>query len=92
MELKQDYKYEVCVRDIVLAIRSKLDPQIIDALSGTSFVVERGKLSLNLTPANTIQLSPEEVCEFTYSDFFYVILNFVCIYYVCQKCMLTDKL
>jgi len=62
MELKQDYKYEVCVRDIVLAIRSELDPQIVDALSGTSFVVERGKLSLNLTSAKPVRLSPQEVC------------------------------
>ncbi|XP_027932096.1 endoribonuclease Dicer homolog 2-like isoform X1 [Vigna unguiculata] len=61
MELKQDYKYEVCVRDIVLAIRSELDPQIVDALSGTSFVVERGKLSLNLTSAKPVRLSPQEV-------------------------------
>ncbi|XP_014491482.1 endoribonuclease Dicer homolog 2 isoform X2 [Vigna radiata var. radiata] len=77
MELKQDYKYEVCVRDIVLAIRSKLDPQIIDALSGTSFVVERGKLSLNLTPANTIQLSPEEVeqCRRFQTTLFRILLN-----------------
>ncbi|XP_047178314.1 endoribonuclease Dicer homolog 2-like [Vigna umbellata] len=77
MELKQDYKYEVFVRDIVLAIRSELDPQIIDALSGTSFVVERGKLSLNLSPAKRIQLSPEEVeqCRRFQTTLFRILLN-----------------
>ncbi|XP_052734804.1 endoribonuclease Dicer homolog 2 isoform X3 [Vigna angularis] len=77
MELNQDYKYEVCVRDIVLAIRSELDPQIIEALSGTSFVVERGKLSLNLSPAKRIQLSPEEVeqCRRFQTTLFRILLN-----------------
>jgi len=53
------------VRDIVLAIRTQLDSQIIDTLSGKSLVVERGKLSLNLTPAEPIHLSPEQVFVLT---------------------------
>jgi len=61
MELKEDYKYEVKVGDIVLAMRTELESEIIETLSGTSLVVERGKLSLNLTPAKPIQLSSEQV-------------------------------
>ncbi|KAK7338041.1 hypothetical protein VNO77_18638 [Canavalia gladiata] len=61
IELKQHFEYSVPVHDIVLAIRSELDSEIIDAASGTSFDVERGKLSVNLTPIQTIQLTLDEV-------------------------------
>lgn len=60
MELKQDFNNnDVSVHDIVLAIRSELDPEI----TGTPFgmCVDRGNLSVNLTHVDTIRLSPHEV-------------------------------
>ncbi|XP_020210945.1 endoribonuclease Dicer homolog 2 isoform X2 [Cajanus cajan] len=77
MELKQDFTYTVSVRDIVLAIRSELDSEIVDSLSGTSFNVQRGKLSLNLTHLEPIQLSPEEVqsCRRFQTTLFRILLN-----------------
>ncbi|ESW19288.1 hypothetical protein PHAVU_006G111800 [Phaseolus vulgaris] len=77
MELKEDYKYEVKVGDIVLAMRTELESEIIETLSGTSLVVERGKLSLNLTPAKPIQLSSEQVekCRRFQTTLFKILLN-----------------
>lgn len=62
MELEQHYEYQVSVNDIVLAIRSELDSEIVDTLSGTSFDVKRGKLLVNLRHLEPIQLSPKKVC------------------------------
>ncbi|KAK7397423.1 hypothetical protein VNO78_18594 [Psophocarpus tetragonolobus] len=77
MELKQDYKYEVSVNDIVLAIRTKLDSEILDTFSGTSFDVEKGKVSVNLRHIQPIQLSPQEVqdCRRFQTTLFKILLN-----------------
>ncbi|TKY61271.1 Endoribonuclease Dicer-like 2 [Spatholobus suberectus] len=77
MELKQDFQYEVSVHDIVLAIRSELDWEIVDTLSGTPFDVQRGKLSVNLRRIEAIQLSPEEVqnCRRFQTTLFRILLN-----------------
>ncbi|KAG4914104.1 hypothetical protein JHK84_054554 [Glycine max] len=77
MELEQHYEYQVSVNDIVLAIRSELDSEIVDTLSGTSFDVKRGKLLVNLRHLEPIQLSPEKVqsCRRFQTTLFRILLN-----------------
>ncbi|RDX61562.1 Endoribonuclease Dicer-like 2 [Mucuna pruriens] len=77
MELKQDFECKVSVHDIVLAIRTELDSEIVDTLSATSFDVQRGKLLLNLIHIQPIQLSPEEVenCRRFQTTLFRILLN-----------------
>ncbi|KAK7285829.1 hypothetical protein RJT34_20611 [Clitoria ternatea] len=61
IELKQDFNYDVSVNDIVLALRTELDSEIMHTSSDSSFDVKRGKLLVNLRYFKAIQLSPHEV-------------------------------
>ncbi|XP_019440116.1 PREDICTED: endoribonuclease Dicer homolog 2-like [Lupinus angustifolius] len=59
IELKQNFSYDISVRDIVLATRSELDPEI----GSTQFEMcfDRGSLSINLRRIGAVHLSPNEV-------------------------------
>ncbi|CAL0309193.1 unnamed protein product [Lupinus luteus] len=59
IELKQNFSYDISVRDIVFATRNELDPVI----GSTQFEMcfDRGTLSVNLRCFGTVHLSPNEV-------------------------------
>lgn len=69
IELKQDFSYEVSVRDVVLAMRNELEPEI----GGMEFkmYIDRGSLIVNFRYIGTIHLGPNEVC----------CLDLLCIWY-----------
>ncbi|XP_027348830.1 endoribonuclease Dicer homolog 2-like [Abrus precatorius] len=76
IELKPDFEY-IDVHDIVLAIRTKLDSEILNASSGMSFDVDRGKLSVNLGYIMTIPLTHDEVkkCRRFQTTLFRILLH-----------------
>lgn len=59
IELKQNFSYDIPVRDIVLATRIELDPKIGSMQFQMCF--DRGSLSVNLRCIGTVHLSPAEV-------------------------------
>ncbi|CAL0334495.1 unnamed protein product [Lupinus luteus] len=59
IELKQNFSYDISVRDIVLATRSELDPETESTQFEMCF--DRGSLSINLRRIGAVHLSPNEV-------------------------------
>ncbi|KAK7246161.1 hypothetical protein RIF29_41021 [Crotalaria pallida] len=59
IELNQNFSYDISVRDVVLATRNELDPEI----GSTNFLMgfDKGSLSVNLRCMGTVHLSPDEV-------------------------------
>jgi endoribonuclease Dicer len=68
--LKQNFVYDVSVQDIMLAMRSELDPEVA---SGMHFDLEvgRGSLSVNFKYIEVIHLSPDQVTSFLFFPLFF---------------------
>ncbi|XP_057720974.1 endoribonuclease Dicer homolog 2-like [Arachis stenosperma] len=75
IELKQDYVDPIGVHDIVLALRTELDPEI--ASTKFDMRVERGNLLLSLRQVETIHLSPHLVqrCRRFQTTLFRILLH-----------------
>jgi len=60
MELSQNFSYDISVQDIFLAMRIKLDPEIVCSQFDMGF--DRGSVSVKLRYKGTINLSQDQVC------------------------------
>ncbi|QHO45652.1 hypothetical protein HN51_014470 [Arachis hypogaea] len=61
IELKQDYECNISVQNIVLALRTQLDSEIIENTQLFELSARRGNISVNLRQVEPIDLSPHEV-------------------------------
>ncbi|KAJ4721643.1 Endoribonuclease Dicer-like [Melia azedarach] len=59
IELKQNFYYDVPVHDIVLAMRTELEPDIANL--NFDLEVDRGRLTVNLKHVGVMELTPEQV-------------------------------
>ena len=59
MELEQQFNYDVAVRDVVLAMRCELDPEI--GCMEYRMCIDRGDLMVKFKYIGTINLGPNEV-------------------------------
>ncbi|XP_028758758.1 endoribonuclease Dicer homolog 2-like [Neltuma alba] len=60
IELKQDFTYDVSPRDVVLAIRRELDPEVIRSME-FKMCINRGSLTVKFKYIGTINLGLNEV-------------------------------